>query len=188
MTIIKPARAILIAFSLAAVVATVLVTSMPVAAHGNGQASLAQVRATTARYHDLASAQANGYALLTDAAGIACIDNPGVGAMGVHYANNALVGAGVVDADRPQALVYAPEANGHLRLVAVEYVIFQAAWDAAHPAPPALFGEQFMLTPDGNRFGLPAFYSLHAWIWEPNPSGMFSMWNPRVRCGATAAQ
>ena len=29
-----------------------------------------------------------------------------------------------------------------------------------------LFGQHFMLSPDGNRFGLPAFYSLHAWIWK----------------------
>jgi len=102
--------------------------------------------------------------------------------MGVHYANGALVGAGVIDAARPQVLVYEPTANGRLRLVAVEYVVFQAAWDAAHSSPPALFGQEFMLTPDGNRYGLPAFYALHAWVWKPNPSGMFAMWNPRVDC------
>jgi hypothetical protein len=187
MPTIKPTRATSIAFSLAAVTFAMLATSLPAAAHATGQADLARVRAATARYHDLAVAQANGYALLTDTAGIACIDNPGVGAMGVHYANSALVGAGVLDATRPQALVYAPTANGQLRLAAVEYVLFQAAWDAAHPAPPALFGQQFMLTPDGNRFGLPAFYSLHAWVWQPNPSGILSMWNPQVSCPAPTA-
>ena len=41
-----------------------------------------------------------------------------------------------------------------------------------------------MLTPGGNRFGLPAFYSLHAWIWKFNPSGTFAMWNPQVHCPA----
>jgi hypothetical protein len=39
-----------------------------------------------------------------------------------------------------------------------------------------------MLTPDGNRFGLPAFYSLHAWVWKHNPAGTFAMWNPNVTC------
>jgi hypothetical protein len=32
------------------------------------------------------------------------------------------------------------------------------------------------------RFGPPAYYSLHAWIWYDNPAGMFKMWNPRVHC------
>ena len=26
------------------------------------------------------------------------------------------------------------------------------------------------------------FYILCAWIWEKNPSGIFSDWNPRVTC------
>jgi len=30
--------------------------------------------------------------------------------------------------------------------------------------------------------GLPAFYSLHAWIWKHNPAGDFAMWNPDVTC------
>ena len=42
-----------------------------------------------------------------------------------------------------------------------------------------------MLTAADNRFGLPAYYSLHAWIWLDNPAGMFNMWNPGVSC-ATA--
>jgi hypothetical protein len=69
-----------------------------------------------------------------------------------------------------------------MTLVAVEYVTFQAQWDATHKSRPKLFGQTFMLTPDGNRFGLPAFYSLHAWIWKHNPDGTFAMWNPTVHC------
>lgn len=174
-----------VALALAVVVATLLARGPLAAAypaHPVARDNLASVRAATARFHRLSVARASGYALLTDAAGIACIDNPGVGAMGVHYANGALVGSGKLDALKPQALVYEPAQDGSLRLVAVEYVLFQQAWDATHSAPPSLFGQQFMLTPDGNRFGLPAFYSLHAWIWKHNPSGMFSMWNPRVQC------
>lgn len=154
--------------------------------HGSTRDPLQAVRAATARYHSLTVAEGNGYTLLKDAAGIACIANPGVGAMGVHYASNALVTAGQVDPLKPQALVYEPAANGQLHLVAVEYVVFQQQWDASHPAPPTLFGQAFMLNPAGNRFGLPAFYSLHAWIWKDNPTGMFSMWNPNVSCDAAA--
>jgi hypothetical protein len=102
--------------------------------------------------------------------------------MGIHYVNGDLVGSGQINPLTPQALVYEPEDNGQLRLVAVEYITFQAAWDATHNAPPSLFGHEFMLSPDGNRFGIPAFYSLHVWIWKHNPSGTFAMWNPRVDC------
>ena len=39
-------------------------------------------------------------------------------------------------------------------LVAVDYVVFQAAWDANHTKPPKLFGHEFMLQTAPNRFGL----------------------------------
>ena len=38
--------------------------------------------------------------------------------------------------------------------------------------------------PAGNRYNLPDFYELHAWIWKHNPSGMFEDWNPTVSCAA----
>ena len=149
--------------------------------------SLISVILATARYNSVTVAQAHQYARFPDAAGIACIDNPGVGAMGIHYVNGDLVGSGQVVPTKPQALVYEPEKNGRLRLVAVEYIAFQQQWDATHHAPPMLFGQHFMLSPDGNRFGIPAFYSLHVWIWKFNPSGLFSMWNPLVHCGAATS-
>ena len=69
-------------------------------------------------------------------------------------------------------------------LAAVEYVVIKSAWDATHKFPPKLFGHVFNLTPDGNRFGLPAFYSLHVWVFKHNSAGEFSMWNPAVICPA----
>ena len=142
----------------------------------------ANVRNATAAYNDSAAALAGGYEILIDAAGIACIDQPDTGTMGIHYVKGALVQAGVVDAARPQALVYERQDNGQLHLVAVEYVVIQGAWDAAHSGPPSLFGQKFMTTEAGNRYGLPAFYSLHAWVWKDNPTGTYSMWNPVVSC------
>lgn len=104
--------------------------------------------------------------------------------MGVHYANGDLVASGTVDPLKPQVLVYAHNAEGGLSLAAVEYVVLQEDWDASHTAPPALFDHEFMVTAEGNRYGLPAFYSLHAWIWKDNPSGQFTGWNPDVSCEA----
>jgi hypothetical protein len=140
------------------------------------------LRAATARYHSIAVAEQRGYALLTDAQNIACIDMPGMGGMGVHWADSALVGDPAINANRPEALVYAPARDGTLTLAAVEYVVFTSDWDATHANPPRLFGHTFNLTAAPNRFGLPAYYSLHAWVWKSNPAGTFEMWNPRVKC------
>jgi hypothetical protein len=142
----------------------------------------AAVRAATAGYHDLAAAEADGYGLFTDAAGIACIDKPGEGGMGVHYVKGSIVTDGAVDARTPEALVYEPQPNGRLRLVAVEYVVFQDAWDAKHDDPPELFGEDFEPMDATNRYGLDPFYELHVWLWKFNPEGLFEDWNPRVFC------
>ncbi|MEP6759785.1 MAG: hypothetical protein ABJA93_00275 [Sporichthyaceae bacterium] len=154
-------------------------TTAPAATAGVAH-DLAVARAGTAAFHNIAAA--TGYGLFTDAAGIACIDKPGVGTMGVHYVKGALVGDGAVNAATPEALVYEPTKNGRLRLVAVEYVVFQADWDATHSSPPSLFGQTFDDTGAENRYGLPPYYSLHAWIWKNNPDGMFKDWNPEVTC------
>jgi hypothetical protein len=146
---------------------------------------LSTARAATAGYHNNDAALAAGYAEFRDAQGIACIDQPGAGGMGVHFANGTLVGDAVVKAATPEALVYEPQSNGRLRLVAAEYIVFQDAWDdSGHSSPPSLFGQQFELIPAPNRYGLPPFYELHAWMWKHNPSGMFNDWNPRVSCAA----
>ncbi len=83
---------------------------------------------------------------------------------------------------RPDVLVYEPRKNGRRKLVALEYVVFQSAWDAKHSDPPSLFGREFELVPEGNRYGLPPFYELHAWLWKRNANGRFADWNPRVKC------
>ena len=172
----------------AAVVAGALAVSVAAAAlqpsGGDGAGVSAAIRAT-AKYKSASVATRAGYRLLRDKDGIACIamdDMPEMGAMGVHFVKNTLVADPAIAAGSPEALVYAPAAGGNLKLAAVEYVVLQTAWDAKHASAPRLFGQSFALTPDGNRFGLPAFYSLHAWLWKPNPSGMFSMWNPNVKC------
>ena len=141
----------------------------------------------SAAFNEPAAAEAAGYSLLTDATGTVCIDEPGMGAMGIHYVNGTLVQGGKVDPARPQAVVYELEPDGRLQLVALEYVVIQSAWDSANSGPPTLFGEKFNVTPDGNRYGLPAFYSLHAWLWKPNRMGMFNQWNPGVECSPFAA-
>jgi hypothetical protein len=168
--------------ALLAAAATLIVgASLALAASRNSPT--AGARAATARYHDISLAIADGYGEFRDAAGIACIDQPGVGAMGVHYVNGALVGDTVLDPTRPEALVYEPRKyTGGFKLVALEYIVFKDAWDATHSSPPSLFGQELMVTPSPNRFGIPAFYALHAWLFRGNPLGQLQPWNPRVSC------
>jgi hypothetical protein len=102
--------------------------------------------------------------------------------MGVHYVKGSLVGDAVLDPNHPEALVYERRGN-NMHLVALEYIVFKQVWeDAGNQQPPRMFGRQFSLTPSPNRFGIPAFYSLHAWAWKVNPEGDFFAWNPRVNC------
>ena len=173
-----------------AAIVALTILAIPVTAKSGGQSAEAAARNATARFHDLDAANAAGYAVrVADVNGITCIDNPGTGAMGVHYLNPSLVpelgvptAAATVDASTPELLVYAPGADGRQRLVALEYLTIKASWDAQHSGPPSLFGHTFNETAAGNRFGLPPFYSLHAWIWDPNPTDLFAPWNPRVSC------
>jgi hypothetical protein len=161
----------------AAMAIVLLATPSPANA---GAEDLSTARAATARFHQIEVAKAEGYGLLRDAAGIACIDNP-AGVMGIHYVKGSLVGDGSVDAATPELVVYQQLPNGELRLVANEYVVFYSLWTGS--SPPSLFGQQFKLIGTPNRYGLPAFYELHAWIWKHNPDGMFKDWNPRGACG-----
>ena len=169
---------------------TLTLFAVPVLARNDGQSNVAGAREATARFHDLSAAQATGYAVqVADLAGITCIESASSGAMGVHYLNPSLApelgdptAAATVDASTPELLVYAPGPNGQLRLVALEYLAVKANWDANNAEPPSLFGRSFDSTDAGNRFGLPAFYSLHAWIWDPNPTDLFAPYNPRVDC------
>jgi hypothetical protein len=150
-----------------------------------GAEDLSTARAATAPFHDLATAKAAGYGpnAFLDAAGIACIANPELGVMGIHYVNGLFVGDAVLDPTKPEALVYQKLPNAKPRLVAAEYIVFQGAWaTAGNTTGPTLFGRPLKLIPMPNRYGLSPFYEIHAWIWQHNPSGMFMDYNPSGSC------
>jgi hypothetical protein len=160
-----------------------------VAVAGGGQSALSAARDATAAFHNRETANAAGYSVrVADLAGITCIASA-AGAMGVHYLNPALAPelfdptvVPTLDARTPELLVYEPGPNGQLNLVALEYLTLKANWDARHAGPPSLFGRTFDSTPAGNRYGLPAFYSLHAWIFDHNPASIFAPYNTKVSC------
>jgi hypothetical protein len=134
---------------------------------------LATLRRVTASFHEFDKATAAGWS--TKITG--CMVDPTLGGMGFHYGNTALID-GTARVDQPELLLYEPEKNGNLRLVAVEYII-PYTFHSRESAPPVLFGKEFK---QNDVFQL---WGLHAWVWENNPSGMFANWNPNVNCDNT---
>jgi hypothetical protein len=147
------------------------------------KAELAQVRRATARFHDLDAALDAGYELgWVNGSGqriiTGCVSHPTAGAMGYHYFNAGLMADLTTDALQPEALVYARREDGSLKLAAVEWVV-----RGPNSNPPGV-SEQPSVLGMGMHILNPVvgFWLMHAWVWKPNPAGMFEDWNPEVAC------
>jgi hypothetical protein len=134
------------------------------------------VRDATGQFINVNAATAAGYQPF-----LGCVSGPDHGAMGFHYVNGALVGDGVLDASKPEVLIY-ELSGGALQLVGVEFVVLADPWLASHTSPPVLEGQSFQFVPSPNRYGLPAHFELHVWAWRDNPNGAFVDWNNKVSC------
>jgi hypothetical protein len=122
-----------------------------------------------ARYHSFGQAGKDGYSTAITA----CMENPPIGAMGVHYGNTSIID-GAVTQFRPEVLMYEPGPQGQQKFVGVEFIVPFTAWTS--PTPPVLFGQTFM---PNQTFQV---WALHVWVGRENPLGLFADWNPRVSC------
>jgi hypothetical protein len=136
---------------------------------------LATLRRVTAPFHEFTVARRAGWGTQITPC---MVDPGGAGGMGFHYGNTRLID-GTARVNEPELLLYEPEKNGRLRLVAVEYII-PYTFHSRDAAPPVLFGQKFV---QNDVFQL---WGLHAWVWKDNPSGIFANWNPRVNCAHTS--
>lgn len=176
-------------------------TEAPVQA---SEPTLEEVRAATARFADINVALSEGYILdpmrLCDTAEM--LGHPGgLGVMGVHYFRPDLLGItgppnprvnGVgthTDFLQPGVLVYEPQADGSLELIAVENLTFMTAWEAAgNTVPPSYQGEPYDLMRDDPSTQLDEahffepHYDRHVWVHRANPNGMFAQYNPDATC------
>jgi hypothetical protein len=139
------------------------------------------VREATERFKDVSVAENEGYALQ-----FGCVSGPDSGAMGLHYVNFPFVTDGELDPTRPEIVIYEPLPNGRLKLVGADFLVLADAWNATHQGPPQLMGQLLHLFESPNRFGLPAFYTLHVWAWKENPTGTFVNWHSNISCDAFA--
>ncbi|WP_266387681.1 hypothetical protein [Streptomyces canus] len=128
---------------------------------------LAGTYVATGRYGYEPYAVADGYTPTS------CV--PGVG---YRYVNEENVGE--TDPEKPAALLYEKGPDG-LRLVAVEWVVKAESG----VTPPTMFGQTFQVRENVPDVG--SGYTLHAWLYKPNPSGLFNPTHPDVTCPATSA-
>lgn len=142
----------------------------------NTHKMLADLRAATAKYHDLAVAEAAGYTMAST-----CVSVPNLGAMGFHYGNMEITD-GTFDPTKPEALLYEMDKNGNMKLVGVEFVVNKAMWDEDNEDMTPYFGSQVFdlaFAPAPLPFDN---YQLHVWVWRHNPKGIFTKFNPNVTC------
>lgn len=197
-----------------AVVAGALAIASGAASSDPGPASpseptLAQVRAAVEKYEDVKAALADGY--IQDPSGMCetaeMMGRPAkLGAMGVHYFRPDLLGITAppnprvdgngtyVDFHHPSVLLYEPQADGSMKLVGVENLVFEKAWKAAgHARPPSFHGIAFdhmvddPATKVDEAHGFMPHYDRHVWIIRDNPDGVFAQYNPRVTCSHAKA-
>ena len=159
---------------------------------GNGNQvltkDLAEAREATAQYAtNLGKAKANGYRIITK-----MMPN-----MGIHFLNPAITG---FDVRKPPILVYEHTATGW-QLGALEWVF--TSMPKTPPLPNATFGSfpagchyndgTFVPEPSqsdcpktapgsGAKFFFwhPDLFTMHVWVWYPNPAGLYASTNPLV--------
>jgi hypothetical protein len=152
---------------------TVMAFGMAIGARAQDDV-LDTVHALTARFNSVQQAEKAGYVPF-----YICAEQPGLGTMGQHYVNFDLVGNPAIDPLHPEALVYEPQANGTFKLVALEWVRVGLPEATA----PTVLGHDMLYRTAPNRYGIePGFYERHYWLYQSNPLGDFSDWNPTVSC------
>jgi hypothetical protein len=126
-------------------------------------AQLARAKRATARYRDSRNALADGYEDI----------NVVIPNMGRHFLKHSLLDS-TFEIERPEILVYAPDAHGALQLVALEYAVPESLSTNAPEGFQGAADHWYV----NQAFGI---WTLHAWIWKDNPAGVFYPTNPKVQ-------
>jgi hypothetical protein len=169
-----------------------------------GEPDLDAIRMATERFRDVNVALAEGF--IPDPTGM-CVTaamegQPAEnGAMGIHYFRPDLLGltgppnprvngtGTYTDFNAPAVLIYEPQPDGSLELVAVENVVFQKAWtEAGNTSPPTFHSVTYQTMQDDpatepdEAHGFEPHYEHHVWLYRENPNGVFVPFNPAVTC------
>ena len=122
---------------------------------------LQQAKIATAKYNSFENAIRDGYVDI----------NVIVPEMGYHYLKMDHLNA-TFEYDKPEILVYNKEENGRMKLVALEYAV---PIDLSTNAPAGFTGNSDIWSVYQG-----VLWTLHAWVWEYNPEGVFHPTNPTI--------
>lgn len=170
-----------------------------------GEPSLSEIRAATAKYRDVNVALAEGY--LRDPGNMCdtaeMMGKPKkLGAMGIHFFRPDMLGISGppnprVDGNgthtdflKPSILIYEPQADGSLELIAVENLVFAKAWKekSGGDTAPTFHGVAYDTMIDDPKTKVDEAHNFephhdrHIWLYRENPNGIFAQYNPRVSC------
>lgn len=172
------------------------------AAANDVAAEIAAIKAAAARFEDVNAALAEGY--IPDPSGH-CVSAAAEGlpaewgAMGIHYLHPGMLGITAtgprVDGNglntdflKPSVLLYEPQADGSLKLVGAENLVFEKAWkDAGNADGPVSMGRNWdHMADDPNTaadeaHGFMPHYDQHVWFVD-NPAGQLMPFNPAITC------
>ena len=167
--------------------------------------TLDEVRSIAEKYRDVNVAKAEGFTTDNKCVTAEMLGHPASeGTMGLHYVRRDMLGlppkpappgSGRVsgtgthtDFREPAMLVYEPQPDGSLQLVAVENLVFADAWHARSKAPPTFHGRTYPLLRDDpatsvdEAHGWQPHYEQHLWVFRDNPNGAYAPFNPNVTC------
>ncbi len=201
----NPASGRTMPFARLMLITTALAAAVPLKAEASDSgvtAAIEAIKAATARYADVNVALAEGY--IPDPSGH-CVSAAAEGlpaewgAMGVHYIRPDVIGITAVeprvygtglntDFLKPSVLLYEPQADGSMKLVGAENVVFEKAWkEAGFRDGPASMGRNWDYmaddpnTPGDEAHGFEPHYDQHVWFVN-NPLGQLMPFNPAITC------
>jgi len=195
----------LVGFNLGVTCCAVAVTLLlaPPARSTETEDAVKAMRAASERFADVDVALAEGYLRdpMNHCFGAEMMGMPPEwGVMGIHYFRPDLLGVTAteprvdgnglhLDFDNPSILIYEPQADGSLELVAIENLVFIDAWEAAgNSAPPTLLGRTWDYMADDpatevdEAHGFAPHYDQHVWAFRDNPAGPLEPFNAAATC------
>ena len=184
-----------------ALVAAVALATLPFSVSA-AEVDLDALRELVSKYQDIEVALADGYITPDNHCVSAAGEGlpPELGAMGIHYIHPALLeitgtdprvdgNSTHTDWMRPSILIYEPQADGSLELVAVENLVFEAAWNASGSTEELVLNGRNWdhmaddpATAGDEAHGFMPHYDQHVWLFRDNPMGVLMPFNPNVTC------
>lgn len=182
-------------------VLTLVVSFFPIALSA-AEVDLDELRNAVTKYKDVKVALADGYITPDNHCVSAAGEGlpPELGAMGIHYIHPALLEitateprvdgkSTYTDWIKPSILIYEPQADGSLELVAVENLVFEAAWTASGNTEQLVLNGRSWdhmaddpATAGDEAHGFSPHFDQHVWLFRDNPMGDLMPFNPNVTC------